>query len=171
MAVALPMVKLLDGPGHTNALRPSTERPSGFTSALALHFFPAEDMVSNKNVRVVPHGDKWHVIRQGTDQPSSQHDDQEEAIAAGTAEAKQDKVELLVVTATRTVMQAAASARGRTKAGQMRLGLGQPSTTSSQRSVDAALRCEQIVSCSGRRPSWYCCRTSCSQTAQCGPQG
>lgn len=51
----------------------------------------------NRNAHVVPHGDKWHVIREGANQPSfSQHDDQEQVIAAGTVEAKQDKVELLV---------------------------------------------------------------------------
>ncbi len=38
--------------------------------------------MANKNVHVVPHGDKWHVIREGANQPSSQHDDQEQAIAA-----------------------------------------------------------------------------------------
>ncbi|MGE8449692.1 MAG: DUF2188 domain-containing protein [Pseudomonadales bacterium] len=52
--------------------------------------------MANKNVHVVPHGDKWRVIREGANQSSSQHDDQDQAIAVGTAEAKQDKVELLV---------------------------------------------------------------------------
>ena len=52
--------------------------------------------MANKNVHVVPHSDKWHVIREGAHQPSSEHDDQEKAIAATTAEAKQDKVDLLV---------------------------------------------------------------------------
>jgi len=52
--------------------------------------------MANKNVHVVPHGDGWHVVREGAHQASSQHDSQEEAIEAGTAEAKKDNVELLV---------------------------------------------------------------------------
>ena len=55
-----------------------------------------ETVMANKNVHVVPHGDQWHVLREGAHEPSSGHDDLEDAIAAGTAEAKQDKVELLV---------------------------------------------------------------------------
>lgn len=55
-----------------------------------------ETVMANKNVHVVPHGDRWHVLREGAHEPSSAHDDLEDAIAAGTAEAKQDKVELLV---------------------------------------------------------------------------
>ncbi|MDF3883093.1 DUF2188 domain-containing protein [Cupriavidus basilensis] len=51
-------------------------------------------MVS-KNVHVVPHGDQWHVLREGAHEPSSADDNLEDAMAAGTAEAKQDKVELL----------------------------------------------------------------------------
>ncbi|MCY0852748.1 DUF2188 domain-containing protein [Cupriavidus sp. D39] len=52
--------------------------------------------MANKNVHVVPHGDKWHVVREGAHEPSSAHDDLEDAIAAGTTEAKQDNVELMI---------------------------------------------------------------------------
>ncbi|SPR99513.1 DUF2188 domain-containing protein [Cupriavidus taiwanensis] len=50
-----------------------------------------------KNIHVLPAGDQgWAVAVEGTDGATTHYPSQEEAIAAGTEKARQDKVELLI---------------------------------------------------------------------------
>jgi hypothetical protein len=46
------------------------------------------------NIHVVTYGELWAVKREGSDEPLSVHDMQDEATVAGRAQAKADKVEL-----------------------------------------------------------------------------
>ncbi len=48
------------------------------------------------NIHVVPHKDGWDVTEENARYAESHHATQEEAIAAATARAKRDRVELLV---------------------------------------------------------------------------
>jgi hypothetical protein len=50
----------------------------------------------DSNIHVVPHGDGWDVTREGARYAESHHETQEEAIAAGTAQAQREKVDLLI---------------------------------------------------------------------------
>lgn len=48
------------------------------------------------NLHVMPHGEGWDVIHEGSRYAESHHTTQDEAIAAGTERARREKVELLI---------------------------------------------------------------------------
>ena len=50
----------------------------------------------NANIHVLPVGDQWMVRREGVEEPLSTHPTQAEATAAARAQAKTDKVELVI---------------------------------------------------------------------------
>jgi YD repeat-containing protein len=52
--------------------------------------------MSDKNVHVTPHGDRWAVDRDGSQRVSSVHDTQAEAEAAGRATARREQVEFFL---------------------------------------------------------------------------